>query len=723
MLRSLLLSTTALLVAPAIFTPALAQSAADNTSDSAATNPVSKTSAPSPTSGPDGDDFHVENEIVVTAPYLRDLNIFAGTAAISGDTLAREIRPQIGDTLNKLPGVSSTSFTPGASRPVLRGFQGERVRILTDGIGTIDVSNTSADHAVTIEPLTLERIEVLHGPAVLLFGGQAIGGAVNAIDKRIPRKVPEEPFHLDALVGYATASNDRNAAASLDVPVTPKLVAHVDGSYRNSDDLDVGGYVLSPALRSQQLAIAAQDRIDGFPDAAAKAEAQAALRGTIPNTATETYNLGAGLSFIDDGGMIGVSASYFNSRYGVPDRPSTDLAIDTIGQTEEGPVVIGLDQFKLDLRAQADLPGFFNSITVRAAYADFKQTEFAGDEIGTIFTNQGMEGRLELAQADHGGWQGASGLQYVYRNFDAIGDEAFVPANITEQFGAFTLQEYKAGRWDFEASGRYDRQVVKSNPINAQRAFNAFSFALGGSYSFTDALKIGATLSRSERAPSAEELFSNGPHGGTQAYEIGNPDFTTEKSRGGEAYLRYSSGPTEFSLTGYLNDFTDFIIDVPTSLEQDGLPVFQYIQTDARYYGFEAQASTRLTRIGSFAILADGVADYVHAQLKGTGPVPRIPPLRILGGLEAQSDNLNIRGEVEWFDKQNRVASQEIPTDSFTLVNASVAWKPFGKEGGVTLLASADNIFDVVGRTAASFTKDFAPIAGRDFRISAKFSF
>ncbi len=673
------------------------------------------------------DDFHRNGGIIVTAPFVRDLSILAGTSEISGDTLAREARAQIGDALTKLPGVSATSFSPGASRPVLRGFQGERIRVLTDGIGTIDVSNTSPDHGVTVEPIILDRIEVLRGPAVLLFGGQAVGGAVNAIDKRIPREVPEEPFHLDALATYGSAADERSIGASLDVPLTSKLVLHLDGSYRKSDDLEVGGFVLSPGLRAQQREIAAEERVEGNLEEAAEAEELAGLRGRIPNTGTETYSFGGGLAYIGEGGSFGISGSYYNSLYGVPERPGAAHAHGEEegagGEEEEGPVTIGLDQIKVDFRGQVDLPGFFEALRLRAAYADFKQTEFEGDEVGTVFRNNGIESRLELVQRERGGWRGASGVQYVHRDFSAIGAEAFVPPNTTDQVGIFTLQEVRFGNIELEGAGRFDRVVVKSQDVGVERRFNSYSFAAGLAYIPTEQLRMGINLNRAQRAPAAEELFSNGPHIATQAFEIGNPDFTTEKSWGGEAYIRYSTPDVNLSLTGFYNRFDDFIIDVPTGLEEDELPVFQFIQNDAKYYGVEAEASVVFARAGNFKFIADGVADYVHASLDGLGPVPRIPPLRLLGGLEAQSDTLGLRAEVEWFDDQQRNANFETPTEGFTLVNASASWKPFGPSRGVTLIASANNIFDVVGRRASSFTKDFAPLGGRDFRISARFSF
>jgi len=204
------------------------------------------------------DDFHGPDDIVVTAPFVERLDILSGTSAISGEVLAEKTRAQLGDILTSLPGVSATSFSPGASRPVLRGYQGNRVAVLTDGIGNIDASNTSADHAVTIDTLTVERIEVLRGPAVLLFGGQAVGGAVNALDKRIPRSIPDEDIHIDALAGYGSAARDWSGGASIDMPITDRVIVHLDGSYRNSDDLRIGGYVLSPNLRAEVLDFAAE---------------------------------------------------------------------------------------------------------------------------------------------------------------------------------------------------------------------------------------------------------------------------------------------------------------------------------------------------------------------------------------------------------------------------------------------------------------------------------
>ncbi|HJS10865.1 TonB-dependent receptor [Sphingopyxis sp.] len=678
------------------------------------------------------DDVHTGEPIVVTAPYVRSLDILGNVSVLEGDELARDIRGQIGDTLTRQPGVSATSFSPGASRPVLRGFSGERVRVLTDGIGSIDASNTSADHAVTIDPLTVERIEILRGPAVLLFGSQAIGGAVNMFDRRIPRKVPADHVHIDAIGGYATAANDRNIGSSIDVALSPQIVAHLDGSWRKTGDTRTGGFVYAPDIRGDLLHLAEHEVEEGHLDEAAELTAQAGKRGKIDNTQSETWTAGGGISLINDGGQLGISIGYFDTNYGVPDRPNT--AHDHGGEEEEGghehgegPVTIGMKQWRADLRGEVELgDGFFDKLRIRAGFADYKHTEYEGDEVGTVFTNQGVEGRIELAQNDRGGWRGASGVQYSHRDFNAVGEEAFVPRNLTDQFALFTLQEYTMGPLGLEAAARYEKTNVRAQTLGFDRSFDSFSGALGATYDVFEGAKFGVSVSRAVRAPSAEELLSNGPHIATQSFELGNPNLKRESNWGAEASFKIKTDAFNLSLTGYSNWFDNFIYSAATGAEEDELPVFQYFQRDARVYGFETEASARLAQIGGFNIVGDVTADMTRAKIKNAGldrNVPRIPALRVLGGLEAQGERVDARVEVEWTDDQTRVAQFETPTDGFTLVNASLSWRPLPDTKNLTLSLSANNIFDVEARRHASFTKDYVPLAGRDFRLTARASF
>ena len=670
------------------------------------------------------DDFHKSDDIVVTAPFVERLDILSGTSAISGEVLAEKTRAQLGDILTGLPGVSATSFSPGASRPVLRGYQGNRVAVLTDGIGNIDASNTSADHAVTIDTLTVERIEVLRGPAVLLFGGQAVGGAVNALDKRIPRSIPDEDIHIDALAGYGSAARDLSGGASIDMPITDRVIVHLDGSYRNSDDLRTGGYVLSPNLRAEVLDFAAEETSEGNLEEAAEARELADQRGRIPNSAVKSWTAGGGIAFIDDNGNLGVSYSIYDTNYGIPARPGASHAHAAAETAEEAPVTIGLRQYRLDFRGELNLgEGLLEKLRLRAGYADYTHTEFEGDEVGTVFNSQGIEARAELVQNDLGGWRGASGVQYQTRDFEALGAEAFVPPNKTRQYGLFTLQEYTKGNLDAEVAVRFDAAELRADTLGLTRSFNNVSAAFGLGYNIGD-LKIGANISRTGRAPAVEELLSNGPHIATQAFEIGDPDLKSERAWNGELYARYDTPGTAFSATLYTNRFDNFIYEADTGDIEDDLPVFQYFQNDAKVWGLEFQASKRLASFGSSNLSVDGVADYTRAKISsGGGNVPRIPPLRLLGGVELTNASFDLRGEVEWSDAQTKTAAFETPTDGFTLVNASATWRPFGRGRNIALIASANNIFDVTARRAASFTKDFVPLTGRDFRVTARLSF
>jgi iron complex outermembrane receptor protein len=686
-----------------------------------------------------GDHVHQDQggEIVITAPFVRNLDLLAGAVSLSGDNLVRNIRPQLGDMLSGLPGVSATSFSPGSSRPVLRGFQGDRVRVMVDGIGSIDVSNTSADHAVTIDPITADRVEVLHGPAVLLFGGQAIGGAVNVFDRRIPRTVPDDPVHIDGVATYGSAANERSAGAGIDLPLgNGGVVVHFDGSYRRSDDLRVGGFVLSPELRAEQLEIAEEEEAEGHAEEAAQARALAGLRGRLPNSATETWTAGAGLALIRERGNLGISFGVFDSRYGVPMRPGAEHAHGDDDHDDdhdhdhdhdhgEEDVSIQMRQYRADLRGELMLgDGFLERLRVRLAAADYEHTEFEGDEVGTVFRTQGMEGRFEAVQQNRGGWRGVIGGQFFVRDFDAIGEEAFVPPNTTRQIGLFTLQEVEMGAFEIEGALRYDRTSVRAPSLGVERDFNAFSLAAGASYEIAPNVRFGANLSRTARAPSAEELFSDGPHIATQAFEIGDPALSTERSLGGEIFMRAQTGALRLTATAFASKFDNYIFQVATGEEEDDLPVFRYLQRDATYWGFEVGASAVLARFGGWRIAADGVADYVRATISDDGgPAPRIPPLRLKGGFEATSAAFDARVELERVFAQNRVAQFENPTAGFTLVNAALTWRPWGENNPTSLILSANNIFDVEARRHASFTKDFVPLAGRDFRIAARISF
>ena len=661
----------------------------------------------------------ISAEIIVTAPFERDRStILSGVTILQGSELTRQLRSTIGDTLSRQPGVSSTSFGPNASRPILRGFQGERVRILSDGIGSFDVSNTSVDHAVIINPQFADRIEILRGPASLMYGSSAIGGVVNVIDKRIPRVVPAEPIHLDVLGNYGSAATERSGAGVVEVPVTEHLVVHADASYLKTDDLRIGGYVLSAPARAEALA---------SPDP--QARALALLQGRLPNTASKTWNVGAGAAYIDDNGSLGIGYGHYDSLYGVPAR--FDLAT---GQGEA--VRLKVKQDRWDLRSEINVGGdVIDTIKVRAGYANYRHSEIAENgDIGTTFFNKGLEGRVEVSQAKHdfgsGTWRGGTGVQLFTRDFDVIGTEAFIPRNQTVQLGVFTLQEFDFGSLKAEFAGRYENSKVKSSvsdfrgsPVFVDRSFDLFSGSAGASYGLFGQWRLGVNLSHTERSPAAEELLANGPHAGTQAYEIGSPDFVKERANGAEIVLRGKGDIYTFEASVYFNKFNNYIYDVQTGAVLDDLPVFQYRQATARYLGAEVQGDITVARFGDTALKLDALADYTDAKLlDGLGPVPRIPPFRVLAGASVNGSNWDARAEVEHSASQTRVAQNETSTAAFTLINAAFSFRPFADRKDTAIVISANNIFDVDARRHASFLKDFAPLPGRDIRVSLRFT-
>jgi len=663
------------------------------------------------------------DDIIVTALIPRNhVDLLAGTSILTGETLARDLRTSLGETLAHQPGVSASSFGPNASRPILRGFSGDRIRLLTDGIGSFDVSATSADHAVAINPLLADRIEVLHGPAALLYGSSAVGGVVNVLDNRIPTRKPSGGVSADLDATYGSAAEERTVVGKADVALGDSgFVAHVDGSYSKTADLRTGGAILTPALRAQ----AAQSDDPAIADLAN-------LTGRLPNSAAESWAYAGALAWFDgNGATVGASVAKLHNFYGVPVRYSLDPDVEA-----EAPR-IRMNQTRVDVRAALPIESsFLDEIKLRGGWADYRHDELEEDgAIGTTFLAKGLEARLELVQTRRGGWDGAVGAQLVRRKTEILGDEKFQPDAKANSFGVFTLQSVDLGDTRIETGARFEHADIFAaadallGNADITRQFDTFSASLGVNHQIAPDWRIGLNLSRSARAPTVDEMFSRGNHAGTQAFELGNPDFGTERGWGVEALMHGKGRDYHVSISAFYNRFSSFIydhvVDDAACMAVNGgaaleFPCFKFDQAPARYYGAEIEGDVTLARIGGTEIKADALADYTNARILGGagGPVPRIPPLRILGGLSAETARLNGRIEVEHDFAQTRVSALETRTDAFTLVNASLSWKPLTGKPDVRLLFSANNIFDVVARRHASILKDYAPLAGRDLRIT-----
>jgi iron complex outermembrane recepter protein len=659
-------------------------------------------------------DHHDHDDVIVVTGVRRKAgDVLGGLTVLDSEELAKDVRPSIGETLAHQPGITASSFGPTASRPILRGLSGDRIRLLTDGIGSFDVSASSPDHAVALNPLTAERIEVLRGPSALLYGSSAIGGVVNIVDRRIPRREPENEIGVAGLLSYGSAANERSANLSVDVPVVSHFILHADGNWSKSDDLETGGHLLTKDLREEAAA-------SPFPEI----QQLAGLKGKLPNSAAKSWEVAGGLAYVDGDLNIGASITHHDALYGVPIRFSLNPDVEAEAPT------IDVKQDRYDARAEIPLSGFFSQVRARGGFAKYRHNEIedTGD-IASTFHSKGGEGRLELVQAERQGWGGTSGVQYLDRKVFIDGEEKFLPESKQRQTGIFTMQSIVRGPLRIEGGARveFSRLTAAEDDDLAtpamKRSFTTFSASGGGAYEFSPGWRAGATLAYSSRAPSIEELFANGPHAGTQAFEVGDPNLDPEKSISGELSLRRAAGPIHVTATAYYSRFSNYIFQAPTGVMEDDLPVFSTRQGKATYYGFELETGAELGNALGIHWDGDLMADYVHATITDFGPAPQIPPLRLLGGISGSSGPVEGRVEVEHAFRQNRNAPLETETKGYTLLNASLDWKPLADNPDLTLSLAANNIFDVVARRHSSLLKDYAPLAGRDIRITARFGF
>lgn len=687
----------------------------------------------------------VLEEVLVTArPYGQtQFDALLGTTVLSGEDLDRRADITLGETLSGLPGLSSNSFAPGASRPIIRGLDGSRVSVLSDGIGSIDASVSSPDHAVAIEPVTAERLEIIRGPATLLYGSSAVGGVVNVIDGRIPTQGPENGVSGGVRGGYSTVNRGWEGSAAMDVELD-SLVFHVDGYRRDTGDLRIPGYAESDQLRAME----GHEDPDGDHDEDHEDED---VRGRVPNSDMRTKGGAVGLSHLFDGGFIGVSVGRKEMNYGLPfghdhehgDEEGHDPDPgheDEHGDDDEG-VRIDLRQARFDLKGELNRDmGLFETARLRFGHADYTHSEIDDGEVETIFNNKGWETRLEMVQKERGGWRGASGVQVMNRDFEAIGEEAFVPPSDTTLYGLFTVQEFRTGDWTVEAGGRIERQRIKAGELDHghghedqgdhddedhdKRTFTGVSLSGALAYDFADGWRTGVNLARSERLPTAEELFSNGPHLATNSFEIGDPDLTKESVWSAEFTVRNRQGPLRGSVNLFYNRFSDYVFQSFTGAIEDDLDVLAYEQANAVFWGGELDLRYAMLDREDLRANLLMSADMVRARLRESGDrLPRIPARTLTTGVEVLSRYVDASLELKLVDGQDRVADYELRTGGYAFLNASVSVHPFPDTADFTLSVIARNIGDREARNHTSLTKDQLPLPGRDVRFVALYRF
>jgi len=680
------MSRRALLSAASLLAAAFAASMAQ-----AADAPVAAVEAP--------DTNAVDRVVVTAAPYAVSLDtVTSSVNVITRDQLDIAPAGGIGDMLNGLPGLRSTFYGPGASRPVIRGLSGPRVMVLQNGVGQVDASALSPDHAVASDPGEASRIEVLRGPSTLAYGGSGIGGVVNMIDDRVPSAAAANGLEGRLSASASSVDNGHAYSTAIKAGKGPFVFA-ADLSSRRTDDYDVPVAPVSARL-------AARDGLSVDPE------------HKVRNTDVEVDAYGAGVSHVHDRGFFGVSVKRTDTTYGVP----YEQILAPIDPNAEGPVSIHLQQTRYDLRGEQALDNrWFEKVRVSVGYADYQHAEVSVDsgEVGTRFLSDGVEGRVELVHREHDGHQGAIGVQGLSRSFEAIGDEAFVPSTKIKEFGVFTLQRLDRGTWGVDAGLRLDTRSLKTP--DQKRDFDNVSASLGVFLKPTDQLFYALTLSRNGRAPTEFELFANGPHPGTGGYEVGDDSLDNETVTSLEATVRWRGERLRAEGHLWAARYDNFIEEAPTGAIEDDLPVYQYFQTGADFHGAEFEASYEAWRGASQSVRLETTFDWVHGETDAGTPA-RIPPWSLGGSIVWSVPRVETTLEVRRVAEQDRVADFELPTDGYTVVNLKATFKPH-EASPLRLFVDGRNVTNEEIREHASFLKDIAPSPGRSVRAGVAWKF
>ncbi|WP_041675086.1 TonB-dependent receptor [Ramlibacter tataouinensis] len=639
-------------------------------------------------------------QVTVTGNPLGATDLAVPAERYGGTGLLLRSQSTLGETLNHTPGVSSTGFGPNASRPVIRGLDGDRIRILNNGGASVDASGLSFDHAVPLDPIAVDSIEVLRGPGALLYGGSAVGGVVNVIDNRIPRApVQGLTGRLDA--SYATGAREKAGAAMVEGG-NERFALHVDAFGRDARDVRVP--VTLPCTRGDETRLARR----------------------VCNSAAESHGGALGGSvFLDRGGYLGASVASFRKDYGTVaedevtiDMKSDRYALEGLWRAAGGPV---------------------DSIKAQFGHTDYRHTEFDAGEAGTLFRNRGNDWRIELRHRPLGPLEGVAGLQGEHTRFAADGEEAFAPYSRTRQQALFVYEELATGWGKLTFGGRTESVRVESlgNPevdrfATGGRRFRANSYALGALWQLAPAWQLSGNLAHTERAPRDYELFANGPHVATGAYELGDATLDKERSDNLDLGLQWKQGPSSARLGAFVTRFRNYISLESTGAEvetEEGefLPGFAYRQVPARFQGLEADGTARLLERGHTLDL-EWRGDLVRATHRGTGePLPRIPPARAGATLVGARGPWSARVGFDAAARQDRVPEGERETGGYTLWHAALTYRTKAGLADALWYARLDNATDKLAYSATSILTQTAPgrspLAGRSLRLGVQANF
>lgn len=688
-------------------------------------------------------------DVHATPMHLSVMESATPVSVLSGETLRRQQAATLGDTLEKLPGVQSNFHGNVASTPIIRGLSGPRVLITQNGLDVSDVSRVGPDHAVASEASTAKQIEVLRGPATLFFGSGAIGGVVNVVDQRVPTSTETRgEFVLETQTVNDQKLGTFNVTTGVD-----NMAFYADGFYRDSNDYETP---VAPDIDD--------------PDGA----------HVVENSNEESSGFTLGTSYLFDQGYVGVAVERFEREYGVPGHSHG-------GDTS---VFADLEQTKYQLLGEYNFTNdFLQSVHFRAGYTDYEHAEVEGGLVGTTFSNETEELRVELLHKPMAGWRGGISLHYKGSDVFAQGEEAFTPPSEMEMFAVALMEERHFGDFLVQLGARAESVTLDASSVllpeldahehddehdhdehahdehehegsefirqfAVDQEFTPISLSAGVVYTINESYNVGVSLSRSERAPSASELLSFGPHIGTRTYEIGalfdlseegefvlsQTAIDLETANNIDLTFRKTQGDVGFVFNAFYNQVDNYYFQEETGLfaesghdhdhdeeghgeeehsedeHSDELPVYLFGSADAVLHGFELQVAWQTTD----NLKLDFFADYVKARLKDGGALPRTSPMRVGSHVAYTLDNIRADLDITYFAKQDDISTFETETDGYTLVDASITYDiPLG-DIDLSVYLSGENLTDEEARVHTSFLKDIAPRPGRNFAFGVR---
>lgn len=619
------------------------------------------------------------------------------------NTSLTEGATSIGNALNGQAGVYAAQYTGGASRPVIRGQDGTRVKIVQNGGDVMDVSSVSPDHAVTVDPNSAQDIQILNGAEALLYGAGSVGGLVNVVDEKIPTSMPDKGYQGKAGVRYNSGSDELLYSGQATVGLGDHVALRVGGLKRDAND-----YILPKDLQTDERR---QD-----------------------STFAESKNYNAGLSWIGDRGFIGASFSQRHDQYGIPadnelfgscERDGLHLVCGAGDSTdhehdhEHDASWINLKEKRYDLKGELKDPfAGFAKVAAQASYTDYQHEEMHNTDVGTTFKSKGIDSRVTLENNAWAGWTGQIGAQYTQQKLNIVGDESIMDPSKTQRYSVFGLQQKQINNVNLAVSSRIDHQTIDIESDQKNYTGTGYSVAGTASWEFIPQYKLSFTTSHQERLPFAQELYSDGVHMATNTYELGNDDLKKERSNNVELGLHFDNDLLKYNVSVFHNRFDNFIY-ANTLDEFQGFRLIEYSQDAAKFYGVDADLSYQISPVYNLGLFGD----YVRGKIDNEN-APRIPGGRL--GTKVKADfGDGWDGSAEYYHvfKQDDIANYETKGQSYNMLNLGVGYNgKYSNIGDYRVFLNANNLLDSKIYQHESFLAN-VPQVGRNFTVGVNFSF